>query len=191
MNLSRDRVLSEFARLIMGGIFIIWGSNGFWSFLPLPPASIEGNNFILALKDTGYLFWMEKAIECICGTLLVVNIFVPLCLIILTPILINIILYGVFLDPNVVTLLMPTILLTCMIYLVWSYRGIFKWFFQYQMFSDPVRDERAHLIVMEELLEKHPELFGEFHLPNNEDAKNKAGYYNDKSEKTNLHVENQ
>jgi putative oxidoreductase len=61
--------------------------------LGLPP---DAYLFIKSLWDTGYLMHLTKLIELICGLLLVLNLFVPLALIILMPVLINILGIGYF-----------------------------------------------------------------------------------------------
>jgi uncharacterized membrane protein YphA (DoxX/SURF4 family) len=66
------------ARLLLGGIFFVFGLNGFLGFLPQPPLSDAGGAFLGALAATGYMFPLIKGTEVVAGLLLLGNRFVPL-----------------------------------------------------------------------------------------------------------------
>ena len=88
------------ARILLGLMFFVFGLNGFLNFLGQPEATPEGEAFITAMIDTGYLMTMVKVIETTCGALLLVGYFVPLALVLLAPIIVNILAFHVFLDPS-------------------------------------------------------------------------------------------
>ena len=76
----------------------VFGLNGFLNFLEQPEGTAEGEAFIGALMDTGYLMTLVKVIETTCGALLLAGYFVPLALVLLAPIIVNILGFHIFLD---------------------------------------------------------------------------------------------
>ncbi len=88
------------ARILLGLMFFVFGLNGFLNFLEQPEGTPEGEAFIAALSDTGYLMTMVKVIETACGALLLAGYFVPLALVLLAPIIVNILGFHIFLDPS-------------------------------------------------------------------------------------------
>lgn len=88
------------ARILLGLMFVVFGLNGFFNFLPQPAAPERLMKFVGALFETGYFMQFVKACEIICGVLLLANVYVPLSLLILAPICINIFLAHAFLAPE-------------------------------------------------------------------------------------------
>lgn len=86
------------ARLVLGLLFFVFGLNGFLGFLPQPPLEEAGLKFIMALVETGYLLKLIKGIEVLAGVLLLANAFVPLALLLLSPIVVNIVLFHFLLS---------------------------------------------------------------------------------------------
>ena len=93
------KVVTLIARLLLGLIFVLFGLNGFLNFLSMGtmPTRLAGQ-FIGALVLSHY-FWVVAALQVAGGALLLVNRFVPLALVLLGPVIVNIILYHVFLNP--------------------------------------------------------------------------------------------
>lgn len=93
------KIVVLIARLLLGLIFVVFGLNGFLNFLDMGPMpSGLAGQFIAALALSHY-FWVVAALQVIGGALLLVNRFVPLGLVLLGPVIVNIILYHVFLLP--------------------------------------------------------------------------------------------
>lgn len=86
------------ARYLLGLLFVVFGLNGFFNFIPMPPLSAEGGALLGAFAKSGYMFPLIKIVEISAGLAFLSNRFVPLGLVILTPILINIICFHIFLD---------------------------------------------------------------------------------------------
>jgi uncharacterized membrane protein YphA (DoxX/SURF4 family) len=87
------------ARLLLGLICVVFGLNGFLNFLSMGPMPTGlAGQFIGALILSHY-FWVVAAVQVIGGVLLLVNRFVPLGLVLLGPVIVNILLYHVFLNP--------------------------------------------------------------------------------------------
>ena len=87
-------------RYVLGLAFVVFGLNGFLHFMPMPPMPAEAGAFLGGLAGSGYFFPFLKSVEILCGLGLVLGLFVPLSLVILTPIMVNIILFHAFLAPS-------------------------------------------------------------------------------------------
>jgi putative oxidoreductase len=89
------------ARLLLGFVFFAAGLAGLLNLAPPPPNLPEKLiAFNTGLMATGYFFPFLKVMEIICGLLLLSGFFVPLALVILAPIVTNIFLVHVFLEPS-------------------------------------------------------------------------------------------
>jgi putative oxidoreductase len=94
------RILVLVARLLLGLLFLVFGLNGFLNFLNMGPMPTGlAGQFIGALALSHY-FWVVAALQVIGGVLLLVNRFVPLALTLLGPVVVNILLYHIFLNPT-------------------------------------------------------------------------------------------
>ena len=93
------KIVTLIARLLLGLIFVVFGLNGFLNFINMGPMpSGLAGQFIGALALSHY-FWVVAALQIAGGALLLLNRFVPLALVLLGPVIVNIILYHVFLNP--------------------------------------------------------------------------------------------
>src|SRR5258706_14111336 len=98
------KILTLIARLLLGLIFIVFGLNGFLNFLSMGPMpSGLAGQFVGALVLSHY-FWVVATLQIAGGALLLVNRFVPLGLGLLGPVIVNIILYHLLLNPTGITL---------------------------------------------------------------------------------------
>ena len=79
------------ARVLLGLNFFIFGLNGFFKWFALPAANEPMMRLTQALQDTGYLMETVKAIEVVVGLCLLINCFVPLALIVASPIIFGIV----------------------------------------------------------------------------------------------------
>lgn len=110
------------ARIVLGLVFFVFGLNGFLSFLPAPPLPGPAGAFVGALVGSGYLMLLVKGTEVVAGLALLLNLYVPLALTLLAPIVVNIVLFHLVLaPPNPVTFLV----LGLEVYLAWAYREHF------------------------------------------------------------------
>jgi hypothetical protein len=93
------RIAALIARLLLGLIFVVFGLNGFLHFIPMgpPPTGLAGQ-FIGALVGSNY-FSVVAALQIAGGALLLINRYVPLGLVLLGPVIVNILLYHLFLNP--------------------------------------------------------------------------------------------
>ncbi len=122
MNKSLHNIAPMAARTLLGLIFFVFGLNGFFQFLPMPPPSPEGGAFLGALAATGYMFPLIKGVEVVAGALLLANRAVPLALVLLAPIAVNIAAYHLFIEPG---LGMVVLIAALMGYLAYVHREQF------------------------------------------------------------------
>jgi uncharacterized membrane protein YphA (DoxX/SURF4 family) len=82
------------ARILLGLIFVFFGSNAFFHFLPaqLPPG--VAGQYLGALFVSHYLY-VIAAFQIIGGLLLLIGRYIPLGLVILAPILVNILSFHI------------------------------------------------------------------------------------------------
>ncbi|MFN7141373.1 MAG: hypothetical protein ACK4UN_18760 [Limisphaerales bacterium] len=83
-------------RLTLAAIFILFGANYWFKFIPMPPPSGDAAAFIGAMYMSGYLA-VVKGLEVLGGCLLISKRTAPLGLLILGPIVVNIVLFDLLL----------------------------------------------------------------------------------------------
>jgi len=95
------KILTLIVRILLGLMFVVFGLNGFFEFIPrpkeLPPA--HALEFVGALHATGYLK-VVMALQLIGGALVLSGRFLPLGLLLLGPVIVNILLFHVFMEPK-------------------------------------------------------------------------------------------
>jgi len=112
------------ARLLLGAVFTVFGLNGFFQFLPMPPMEGPPMEFMGALGAAGYFFPLLKATEVTVGLALLSGFFVPLALTVLAPITINIFAFHAFLAPSGLPMAIAIVVLQ--IFLAWSKRDAYR-----------------------------------------------------------------
>jgi len=127
LELPRSRAVARHAatgaRAVLGLVFFTFGLDGFFHFIPQPdPSTIPPDcmAFASALMATGYMFPLIKGTEVLVGAFLLLNRFVPLALVLLAPVLVNIVLFHVFLARSEVVL--PIVLVALQLFLAWTHR---------------------------------------------------------------------
>ena len=129
MNAQTD--LEEFmqkavmvARLLFGLVFTVFGLNVFVPFVPAPEMSEAAGSFFGALLGSGYLVPLLGVTELTAGIFLLAGILVPLALTLLAPVVVNIVLFHIFLDP--VGMPIAILVLVLEVFLAWAYRDSFR-----------------------------------------------------------------
>lgn len=94
------KVVALIARLLLGLIFFVFGLNGFLHFIPMGqmPTGLAGQ-YIGALMQSHYIYFVA-ALQVVGGLLLLVGRYVPLGLTLLGPVIVNILLYHILMDPK-------------------------------------------------------------------------------------------
>jgi uncharacterized membrane protein YphA (DoxX/SURF4 family) len=120
---SLSALLPAAARLLLGGVFTVFGLSGFFHFLPPPPHPPAAQALHQAFVASGYLYALIKGTEVGAGLLLLANRFVPLALVVLAPVLVNIVAFHVFLAPASLAAVLP--LVAAALFLAWTRRDAF------------------------------------------------------------------
>ena len=116
------------ARVLLGLVFAVFGSNAFLHFIPMPPMQGLPGQFIGALFSSGYIYAVA-GVQVVGGLLLLIGArFVPLGLTLLGPVIVNIMLYHIFLDPS--GLGMGCVVSVLALFLLWVYRYKFPTIFR-------------------------------------------------------------
>jgi putative oxidoreductase len=116
------KIFTIIARVLVGLIFAVFGSNAFLHFIPMPPMTGHPGEFIGSMYATGYLTAIA-ALQVIGGLLLLIGRFVPLGLTLLGPIIVNIDLFHIFMDRS--GLAMAMVISVLSLFLLWRYRDSF------------------------------------------------------------------
>ena len=86
-------------RIVIGALLLMSGLNKFFNFMPTPEMTESAGLFMMALGETGYIFPVIAIIEIVVAGLLISGKMVPFALVILAPIMVNIALLHIVLDP--------------------------------------------------------------------------------------------
>jgi len=87
------------SRYLLGFILVVFGLNGFFNFIPMPPPTGASGDFMMALLNTGYIFPIVKGVEVLVGIAFLTNRIPALATVIFMPISVNIFLFHAVLDP--------------------------------------------------------------------------------------------
>jgi len=115
-------------RILLGVSLLIFGANKFIAFIPIFDMAPAAANFMESLNSTGYVLYVVACLEIVIGILLLFKKWVPFALILLAPIVVNILLFHLFLDVSgaLVAVFMVTIT-GVLIYKYWkSYSSLFQ-----------------------------------------------------------------
>jgi len=91
---------STIISILLGLILITFGLNKFLNFMPVMELSAPGLEFMGAFVKIGYGMAFVAIVEIITGILIATNKYRALALVILFPILLNALLFHMFLDPE-------------------------------------------------------------------------------------------
>jgi hypothetical protein len=93
------KLITSLSRYLLGLIFVVFGLNGFLNFIPSPPIPALAMQFVGSLFLSHYSVLIFGA-QVVVGALLIANLFVPLALVILAPIIVNIIAFHALMEPS-------------------------------------------------------------------------------------------
>lgn len=118
------KVATIIARVLLGLIFVVFGSNIFLHFIPMPPPppGLLGD-FTKALFLSHHIH-VVAVFQIVGGLLLLIGRFIPLGLVLLAPVIVNIDLVHILMDPK--GLPMAALVSILLIFLVWRYRDAFR-----------------------------------------------------------------
>ena len=118
------KIVTTIVRLLLGLVFVVFGLNGFLHFIPGSTAQQPGlgGAFVGALFQSGY-FYMVAGLQIAGGALLLIGRFVPLGLVLLGPVIVNIVLFHIFLDRSGLPIALAVAFLSLFVF--WEYRARF------------------------------------------------------------------
>lgn len=110
-------------RILIGVLLLMSGLNKFFNFMQMPELTDSAGSFMTALFSTGYIFPIIGLVEIVGGGLLISGKLVPFALVILAPIVINIALFHIILDPAGIG--MAVFLILAMSWIAWNRKDAF------------------------------------------------------------------
>jgi hypothetical protein len=93
------KITSLVSRYLLGLVFVVFGLNGFLHFLPMVMPTGSAGQFMAAVFESHYIT-VVYAIQLIGGLLLLLGQYVPLALTLLAPVIVNIIMFHAFMQPE-------------------------------------------------------------------------------------------
>ena len=117
------KVATIIARVLLGLVFVVFGSNIFFHFIPMPPQKPSlATDFSKALMESHYIY-VVGLLQVMGGLLVLIGRYVPLGLTLLGPVILNILLFHIFLDPS--GLPMAILVAVLALFLLWRHRANF------------------------------------------------------------------
>src|SRR6187397_2177317 len=117
------KIVTIIARVLLGLMFVVFGSNIFFHFIPVPPQKPSlATDFSKALMESNYMY-VVGFLQVAGGLLILIGRYVPLGLTLLGPVIVNILLFHIFLEPTGLPIAIVVSLLE--LFLVWRYRANF------------------------------------------------------------------
>jgi uncharacterized membrane protein YphA (DoxX/SURF4 family) len=119
------KVLTIIVRILLGLIFVFFGSNGLLHFLPMPPLpqGVAGE-YLHSFFASGYVY-VVSAFQVIAGLLLLIGRFVPFGLTILAAIIVNIWTFHLLMAPEPAGMVPAVVVSVLELFLLWRYRDAF------------------------------------------------------------------
>ena len=118
------KIVMIIVRTLMGLLFLFGAVAYFFNLVTPPPLEGAMKTFNEGLAASGYFFTLLKVTELVCGLLLLTGRFVPLALVILSPIIVNIFFVHTLLDRS--GLPVAIFLVLANFFLAYCYRDAFK-----------------------------------------------------------------
>src|SRR5215510_5599342 len=116
------KIVVIIARILLGLMFVVFGLNAFFGFLPAPKLEGVWGQFLGALFVYHYV-WLVGATQVVSGALFVFGRYVPLAIALSGPVIVNIIAYHLTMQrSNAQLAILATI---CWLILLWWYRASF------------------------------------------------------------------
>jgi putative oxidoreductase len=122
VNLEVMKIAEIIARVLLGLVFAVFGSNAFLHFIPAPPMTGPSGDFIHAMMTTGYVKVVGFC-QVTGGLILLIGRFIPLGLTLLGPVIVNILCFHIFLNHEGWP--MAAIVAALALFLLWRHRASF------------------------------------------------------------------
>ncbi len=116
------KIATIIARILLGLVFVVFGSNAFLHYIPTPPMSGPAGAFIGAMMDTGYVKVVGFC-QVAGGLILLIGRFIPLGLTLLGPVIVNILCFHIFMNHQ--GWQVASVVAVLALFLLWRYRANF------------------------------------------------------------------
>src|ERR1017187_4920324 len=120
------KMATKVARVLLGLMFLVFGTNYFFHFLPNPPMEGPALQFMMLFASSG---WMTavKMFELVGGLLLLTGMYPLIGVVLVTPVIVNITLFHSLLAPSGLPLALVLVLLDG--FYIWQNRKHFQGLF--------------------------------------------------------------
>lgn len=122
--MDTKKIVLRVVSIVFGLALMLNSLNYYLHFYQLPALNPQAMQFVGALSETGYLMHLVKFIEFAGGLCLLTSRYVPLALVVLAPVVVNIFLVHLVLDPR--GLPAGALLLISQVVLMWAYRHYYQ-----------------------------------------------------------------
>ena len=122
------KIVAAVARYLLGFMFVVFGSNSFLHFFPSGPPQPGNAGIFFSVLMAAHYFYAVGAVMVISGVLLLINRYVALGLTLLGPVLVNILLFHIFMAPSSIGMGVFVTLLWFIVF--WQHRVAFAGLFQ-------------------------------------------------------------
>jgi uncharacterized membrane protein YphA (DoxX/SURF4 family) len=116
------KIATIIARVLLGLVFVVFGSNAFLHFITAPPMSGPAGAFIGAMMDTGYVKVVGFC-QVAGGLILLIGRYIPLGLTLLGPVIVNILCFHIFMNHEGWQL--ASVVAALALFLLWRHRTNF------------------------------------------------------------------
>jgi len=116
------KIIATIARILLGAVFVTFGLNAFLQFLKMPPPEGLAGDFMKALFVSHY-YYAVAILQIVGGLLCLIGRFVPLGLTLLGPVIVNILLFHICLEPKGLPLALGVAVLALIV--LWYHRSAF------------------------------------------------------------------
>jgi uncharacterized membrane protein YphA (DoxX/SURF4 family) len=94
------KIVTLVARILLGLVYTVFSLAFFLNLLPQQAPGGNAGQFVMGLAASGYIMYVVKVFELVCGIALLSGRFVPLASVIIFPITLNIFLFHAILEPQ-------------------------------------------------------------------------------------------
>jgi uncharacterized membrane protein YphA (DoxX/SURF4 family) len=114
------KIAAIIVRTLMGLLFVFSSVVVLFNLVPQPEQKGDVKVFMDGVMATHYLLTFIKITELVCGILFLIGQFVPLATVMIFPVVLNIFLFHLFVEPK--GLILGILLLAANLFLAWYYR---------------------------------------------------------------------
>ena len=117
------KIATIIARILLGLVFVVFGSNIFLHFIPMPPQNPSlATDFSKALMESHYMYVVGFC-QVAGGLILLTGRFIPLGLTLVGPVIVNILCFHIFLNHQGWQL--ASVVAALALFLLWRHRANF------------------------------------------------------------------